>query len=761
MYFFLRRIGGVMFNELSGQRERRVFFRPGRVLLIAAVTAAVMTAGSGKACRAQDLTDQAPAQTPEVPSDLVDQANMFMHYSLLGDQQLAHDFGQAILNANPNPVDLLHAFEQAANGRDVAQILIDNQQNDSLRDISIKIADLLQQGQIALARNPARIQAAIEHMGDSPRAYVVSREQLRAAGEFAATFFFHYLNDPNEKQLDPFIFQMMNDLGKPLLNPTVQQLSSPVISEKIALVSILGNIGYPQALPYLKAIAVDADSTPDLVSAANTAIDKIDPRGQFSQLSASQLFMWLAWGYFHNQSSLAPNQPAEPTNPIWYFDKGLDNVAGIDVPTPIWKDIQTMRACEAALALDPSNSEAISLWLAANIRREVDLPSGATDPTQPAGTPDAHYYAVAAGPVYLNPVLQIALQQENSAMILKVIAALSDTGGVQGLVGNGSELTPLIQAMSYPDTQVRFQASVALAAANPKSFFNGSDRVVPVLAEAIAQTSKPVAVLVDPNPENLNRLKAQLRDQFDVIDAPVLSEAVLQIQHMPYIALIILPSGNEALELQTLSSTDERLAYTPVLVTAQPDQLTQLHNQYINQPTYGEVSVTADGPTVISAYNSILTRLGGPPPSDADAVNFSIQAAALLDSIAVNRASIYDVNVALPALEQGLQNSNSQVVEAVAQVMGHMANPEAQNTLAQAALNSQNQESDLRQNLYMALASSARNAGDHLSSDQIDALIQVVTNDTDAAVKIAAAEALGALNVPSNQASALIRGQAK
>src|SRR5271170_3253027 len=432
-------------NKRFMQRERGVLFSPARTLLVAAVTAGLAAANGGRICFAQDQTDQGAAPTSTAVASLSDQANLFMHYSLLGQQQLAHDFGQAILNTNPNPVDLLHAFEQAANGRDIYQILDDNEQNDSLRDISIQIGNLLQEGQINLARNPDRIQQAIEHMGDSPRAYVVSRDRLRAAGEFAATFFFHYLNDPNFKQLDPFIFQMICDIGKPMLNPVVQQLNTPVGTEKIFLVNALGNIGYPQALPYLKAIATNSDNTSDLVSAANQAIAKIDPKGQFAQFTATQLFMWLAWGYFHNVSSLAPNQPAEPTNPIWYYDKGLDNVSGINVPTPIWKDIQTMRACEAALAQDPSNSEAISLWLAADVRREVDLPAGSTDPTQSAGAPDAHYYAVAAGPVYLNPVLQIALQQENSAMILKVISALSDTGGVQGLIGSGTASTPLIQ----------------------------------------------------------------------------------------------------------------------------------------------------------------------------------------------------------------------------------------------------------------------------------------------------------------------------
>ena len=44
----------------------------------------------------------------------------------------------------------------------------------------------------------------------------------------------------------------------------------------------------------------------------------------------------------------------------------------------------TLRMAESALKLDTNNNGAISLWLASNLRREIQLPTGATDPTSPS-----------------------------------------------------------------------------------------------------------------------------------------------------------------------------------------------------------------------------------------------------------------------------------------------------------------------------------------------------------------------------------------
>ncbi len=743
-------------NDPAGRSARGggTFFL--RTMALAAAAAAMV--GGLALMPAPAVRAQASVAAPAY--SLTDEADLFMHYSLMGDMTLAKHFARAILKSNPKPVVLLRAFEAAANGRNISEILLRNQKNMPLRDVSVKIAALLEEGQIALARNPDRIKTAIAHMVISPRAFVVSRQRLTAAGEFAAPFFIAAMNNPADRSEDPYIVQMMSDIGKPLVNPLVQALQTRVPAEKIQFVQVLGNIGYAQALPYLKAIAADPKSSPVLVQAAKLAVQKIDRHGFFAHLNAAESFVNLGWRYFYNSPTVAANQPNEATNPVWYFNQTLNNVVATPVPTVIWKDVQTMRAAKDALRLDPKNPTAISLWLAADTRCRIDLPAGQANPTQPAGTPSAHYYAVAAGPLYLNPVLDIALSQHNTSLILHTIAALAQTGGVQGLVGTGKAAGPLMTALSYPDPQVRFGAAFALAKANPAQKFMGWFRVPTVLAEAVAQAGKPAAILVDANAQNRNRMRAILSEHYHVYDAPHFAQALVQARWAAYIGLVVIPGGAPADRMLEMAATDERLQYVPVLVTGPVYDVPKLKLEYVNQSTVAEIANSADSGAIDAALEHIKNRLHITTMGASQAAKFSIEASHLLRGIAMNRGSIYDANAALPALVTALHDSNSAVALAAAGALGQMRNPQAQLALAQRALQADSHSAvAVQQALLLDLAASARNVGNHLSTDSIQRLIRMVKGSKPAKVRTAAATALGALNVPSNQAAELILTQ--
>ena len=686
---------------------------------------------------------------------LTNDADLFMHYSLVGNVKLATAFGKAILAMSPAPVDALHAFEAAADGRDVSNILIDNQQVPALRKISSQISALLNAGHIAVARNPNRIMQAIAAMDQSPRAFVVSRKRLRAAGEYAVPFYIRTLNSESQQALHPYVLQMMSDIGKPVLNALLEQLATSSVAEKVQIIHVLGNIQYPQSLAYLKQIAEDSAAPADERAAAETAIDKIDPTGLYSHLNAAQQFLWLAKGYFNHRPSLAPNYPDQVTNPIWFYDPKLGDVTEVAVPTAIWYDVQCMRACRAALRLEPNLSPAISLWITANLRREVDLPGGMTDPSMPADAPSAAYYAMAAGPRYLNPSLREALNLDNSRLILRVVKALTETGGVAGLVS--SPASPLLQAMSYPDLQVRFEAAQALSAANPLKPYIGYDRVVPILSEALAQTGKPVCVVIEPSAQDRNSISAGLRSTFHIISAATTAEAFEMARQSPIINLVVVQGAANVRNFTQLATTDARLAYTPLVILAHSAAAREYRVQFADEQTVGVLPVGSGASEVQTTYQSILDKLGGNIPSSLK-LSDALAAAHQLELIAMNRASIYSVLPALPALHLALHNQNSKVVLAAAQVLGRVRDPMAQRMLVRVALHSSGAATDVRAALFRSLATSARNLGNELTRGEIHGVIRIAMTDPSAQVKLAAAQALGALNIPSNQASALILG---
>lgn len=73
-----------------------------------------------------------------------------------------------------------------------------------------------------------------------------------------------------------------------------------------------------------------------------------------------------------------------------------------------------MRLAQAALKYDPSFYPAVSLWLAAKMRQEIQ--GGPPETPAPEGEPGAKFYALAGSAKYLQDVLGRALRDKDSAL---------------------------------------------------------------------------------------------------------------------------------------------------------------------------------------------------------------------------------------------------------------------------------------------------------------------------------------------------------
>ncbi len=443
-------------------------------LLVAACVSAsgILALAPRVFAQADTAPASAPATAPAV--NLTTLADDFMYYSLVNNVELAKSNGQAILAAAAPAEVVLKAFEDAANGRVPRDVLAQDLHREpakdeaapALKDIARQLLDKIDEGYRVVARDPVRVRDEVDRLANGPRAYQNARERLIAAGQFAAPIFFEYLQDESKKNLHPYIKQVMAEIGRPLVNPLIEELriADPIL--RIELVKVLGEIRYPQALPALRLLESDPDTKGELKDAIDRAIAMIDHTGQAATMSPSDLTLRAAENYYNRMSSYQPLHPDEKTNPIWLFDKNLNNVQAINVPTPIWSSVMALRLAEATLRADPNNDEAISLWLAASLRRDIQLPAGAVDPTRNA---DMQYIALASGPKYLDRVLTRAIDGHDAALALKAIDSLESTGST-GLV-QGGESAPLVRALAYADRSVRFRAAFALAAANPTSQF--------------------------------------------------------------------------------------------------------------------------------------------------------------------------------------------------------------------------------------------------------------------------------------------------
>jgi hypothetical protein len=701
------------------------------------------------------VIDQSPA------AKLRRLADDFLHYALVYNQDMVKDTGQAILATNSDPKDLLAAFEAVSKERDVDATLRRLQRQDSLKDVAVKIAASLEEGHRLVARDSARIQAEIDRLGDGPRAYDNAKGRLTDAGEYAVPYYIQALNDTKKTDLHPYVLQAMIEIGKPVLSPLLEQLNNtPDGAEELGLVDVIGRIGYAEALPYLKAISEGAGTNADLKNAADRAINLVDRRNIGGSITAAEAFVQLARGFYEKQPSVSAPFPKEPANPVWYYNRGLNNVDPVRVPTPIWGDIMAMRACEQALKLQPNNQQAISLWIASNLRREIQLPQGAADPTHKDTDPTAAYYAKAAGPLYLNPVLTMALDDRDGALALKALDALEDTSGTAMMVDAAEGGAPLVRALSYPDRAVRFSAADALARANPAKNFPGSFRVVPVLAEAVTQNGKPSVLIIDP--KEGNRIAETFRDKLDytVYSGNSVNEALGAAHKAASFDLIIISDGAEVAHLTDIGQTDYRLAFTPVLVLTDAASVGLTSRRYLEDSRITVASEDIDDAGLKAVADDSKNKLGGAPLDPAAATTYATTALKLLGTIAGDHASIYSAEDAGIVLRDALKDKRPEIVTGAAAVLGQLSNPDDQRALATAALQSDTDPA-VRQAIFVGLAESAKRIGNDLDSPTVDKIITEVSTETDANVRQAASQALGALNLVTNQASALILKQAK
>jgi HEAT repeat protein len=733
----------------------------GMVLSAAVFSAAWLTGASyslaqdaAPATPAATDTTPAPAASAPAPTGTLKQlADDFMHYSLVNNTELAKANAQAILNANPAPQDLLSAFEEAANGRDPRDIMLRNEKRDDLKDVSAQLLDRLDDGYRSVARDPARIRADIERLANGPRAYANAADHLRAAGQFAAPLFIEYLQNDSKKDLHPYLVRVMGEIGRPLMLPLLEGLQSNQQDLRVTLVNIIGQIGYPQAIPTLRELQADPNTAGELKTAVDQAIASIDKTGTAASLSPAILYLRAAGNYYDRKPSYQPLLPDEKTNPVWVFDKGLNNVAPLAVPTPIWTDVMALRSAESTLRLDQNNPEAISLWLAAQLRRELTLPAGATDPTHDASKPDASFYARAFGPVYVNPVLTRALDANDTPLALRAIDALQATGGINGLV-SASTGAPLVRALNDSDRDIRFNAAFALARANPSSQFPSYFRVVPVLTEALSSNAPQVALVVSPDEDFRNKLADDLRSgspPYTVFSAATLAKALEASSGAGTINAIIVPYGPESGEIAMDANSDHRIDHPAVVLTATPDQSAP-QNAGANQYAVVDSHAGAD------AVRAAIATYPANAASTGDSTKYAATALDLLGVLAADHRSIYNIGDAVPALINTLKDKDAGVAGAAAKVLGQLDNADAQKALADAALAS-DAPAALRAPYLSALAESAKRTGNTLDASEVNSLIKIVQTETDPTVRTAAATALGALNVPSSQASDLILQQ--
>ena len=716
----------------------------------------------------------APATQPAAPEPganqtLPEQVDDFWHYGEIGRYDIQAALGNKIIAAGQqNPEDLLKAFESIADRHhlpsgapsDLDTALLRWQSADpKMRTVATQVIDILNKGRFARRQNADFIAENIKRLGGGERAYSLAMQQLRNSGELAVPQVVAILmnQDPAALANHDVARRALIDLGQSALNPLLAATQmDPKDPALTTICGILGAISYQRspAIPYLVGLTRNPQASAQVRQAASTALSRLP--GANANANPGDLFYSLAETFYYGNGAIRPD-PRSPKAFVWFWaDRGLNYKA---VPPQIFNDIMAMRETEHALRQNPGPSapeQSVALWLAANIRRGIDLPAGETDPTRTADEPQPHYYNVAEGAQYLNLVLSRSLNDNTPTSSAVALAAIKS---LQGIVGqsnlfSGGRGEPLVQAMRSGDRQVRFEAAFALAAALPQRPFQGSDLVVPLLAEAVTQSGTPGVLIIGPQADRA-RIAADLKN-YTTAGGNDASGAVAESTSIPAVDVIVMSEdlGNpEVSHAIDLASQNPRLSHAAKLIIVH-SLASPWARISLTDPTISYTQATG-GESLINSIEQARKKAGGSPMDGKSASDFSLRAANLLARLAISRGQVFDLNVAEPMLLSALGDQRPDIVAAVGDAVALINSPRAQGALADRAADAKTPPAN-RINLYKSLALSAKFHGAHLDGNQVNDLQQVVSSEKNLDIRSAAAEARGALNLPAQAVQQLI-----
>lgn len=703
-----------------------------------------------------------PAVT--VSPQVANAAENFFHYASVARYELARAEGEKLLGmTGAQPLEVLTAFEKVVADRnqrvpadrrvELYERMLSWQRVPDLKDVSAKLIGIFNKGNETRRADAQFIESNIQRLSVNRRAYELAVQSLRQSGELAVPMMIAYLKDPSKSQHHVAIRNALRDLGIKALNPLLAATSMTDWDTLPWVISALGDLGYDNAVPYLVRLAQDKQTPAQIKDAAAQALLRLNVPNP-NELNAAQLFVELGEKFYYDKASVAADAGAESAQ-FWTWTGGT--LVRQVVPAPVFNEDMALRCCEYALQLDKNRADALSLWLAAAYKREAELPAGATDPTWDSAKGDTHFFAVASGTQYLNSALARAINDRNAAVALKAIRSLQKIVGNANLFTGGDE-QPIIAALRYPDRQVRFEAAFTVAAALPLNVFNGQDRVVPVLAEALGQTGKAGVLVVAPSQDRINAVTQKLA-QYTVRGGASADAAVANAAGMSGIDVIVINEEDPQIDRLFVAARENvRLAGSAILIRVTSEAASAYAPLAAQNPLVSVTAANDDG--LAAAVEAARKKASGLGIDEKAATDYALRAAALMGNLAINRSQSLDLLVAKPALLAALDDARPELIRAAGAVLAWMDAAEAQAGLLGKALDEKTAD-DLKIDLLKDAAINAKRFGNRCGEGTIESLKKLIASGESLEVRSAAAEVLGAMNLPADQVKTLILGRAQ
>ncbi len=674
----------------------------------------------------------------------------FIHFVKVDRPDAARSHIQAILESD---VEAKTVYELSSRTKGVESILRRAEGLEGMGESVKRLRQVIEEGYEAKRADSEEIAESIKLLSGNIRPFERGSRRLVISGEYALPQLIQKLIDPKTKPLlKERIIIVLPRLGKNAVRGLSVALQTDNEELQRIVIDALGEIGYPHAAPRLKEIATRDGVIKSNRRAALSALVACAGKSAVSK-SAAELYYEQALKYYYRADSLMPDK-RQPQANVWYWKDNL-GVTYKKVPREIFADIYAMRMARLALGHDADLHQAVSLWLAANLRKEADLPDGAKDPTKPEQMPGADYFALASGVRYQQAVLKRALKDNEIPVATDAIQALAHTTGAKSMVRptvGGDQ--PLVDALTYPNRKVRYLAALSLAEALPSEKFTNSHVVPMVLIEALRRTGKKTALVVADNPNTLNELKSALRGiDYNVLEAKGPQQAVDAISRVKGVDVVLLTGEPLPSKVVKAIRDEPGFATIPVVVTAEETRglkkLAQADKRMVIVPAKPALGVLEEG------LKKADELADGVAMSESRRVEWAVKSAKAIRILGLTSNKVYDITRTTDALKRALGHKDASLNVAAAEALSAIQTSRAQRAIIDLATNDDASD-DVRIAAFKALSESLRRFGNRLSDEQATMVLEVVKGDQSKPLRNAAAQAMGAMNLPSEKVKSLI-----
>ena len=676
-------------------------------------------------------------------TDAVAALDDFIHYSLVANVELAEAFATKLSLDDISDEDFYKMVTETKERRERFDRAIGWALYVTKFDLDQRAGALemrFENGRTSLIRNAARLEDSIELLRGTTRQKILAEQRLKEAGEYAVPALLRTLQSSTDAHTARIVRDMLVAIQRDAILPLTVALPHLDTNSKILVVKTLGDIGYQHSGPALIAIMQDTQASPAVRHAVAQSLKRIDVN---ENANLSVLNTVVANQFFDGQTSVIP-EPVGGTNLFWKWDS-QQQLVPLDVPQEVFGDVMAMYFASQALAMNPDNENAMSLFVAANLRRDREL-AGQHDlvygnlPYSPA------FYATVFGPNVAQLVLANALDRGDTTLALEAISALAETAGATSLLSGEK---PLMRAMYYPDRRVQYESALTLASTLPSDSFTGSYRVVPLLASAVRSGGEMFAIVIGDDEDERRTIAAFLNTNGWVVVGQGTSAlgAVQAAGVVPGIDLAVVLANNAdrgVMVADAIAALPETTV-TPTFVLTAGGDVQLLVNAIGNRDMIETADAGISDSAKLSVIEDLLAKASGGRLTYEEQATFSNRSLEVLRDIAL-ADTVLTVDDATGTLINALENADPDAQAVIAQTLAMIDDPLAQRALIDAAL--QDVDLDQRVMLLDESASSVRRWGNNAQDWQIEMVIDLAEN-ANGYLADAAARLNGALDHPN------------